>query len=134
MENVFNNCELWYYKSALKFLSIERQIKVLLIVSNYIDNKCEVTFENLMKDIYLNYKNVKRIRSGAFDCDNWSGYGIENIYFYKGIESIHNYSVLYIYGHKFYLHFEGTREDWKDILPKNFYRLENTIITFETFD
>lgn len=58
---VFENCELWYYKSALKFLSVERQIKVLLLVSNYIEDKCEVTFEKLMKDIYLNYKSVKRI-------------------------------------------------------------------------
>lgn len=83
----------------------------------------------------VSLKNVKRIKTGAFDFRNWGGgYGIEAIYFYKGIESIHNYSVLDIYNHKFYLHFEGTKEDWKDILPLKFYELENTVITFETFD
>lgn len=82
----------------------------------------------------VSLKNVKRIKTEAFAIYDYYGYGVEAIYFYKGIESIHNYSVCYEFGHKFYLHFEGTKEDWKDILPQRFYELENTVITFETFD
>ncbi len=61
LENVFEKCELWYYGSALKFLSVDKQIKVLLLISNYVESNTQITFENLMKDMYLNYKNVKRI-------------------------------------------------------------------------
>ncbi len=61
LENVFEKCELWYYNSALKFLSVDKQIKVLLLISNYVESNAQITFEKLMKDMYLNYKNVKRI-------------------------------------------------------------------------
>lgn len=99
---------------------------------NYIISEYAFAYSSLHS---VSLKNVKRTKSGAFDFCTWGNdYGIEDIYFYKGIESIHNYSVYEIYGHKFYLHFEGTEEDWKDILPQKFYELKNTVITFEAFD
>ncbi len=59
--NIFDNCELWYYYSALNFLSVENQIKTLLLISNNVDKCSEITFDQLMKMIYLDYKKVKRV-------------------------------------------------------------------------
>lgn len=61
LENLFNKCELWYYKASLKSFNIEEQIKVLLIISNNINNVKEIMFFQLMKNMYLDYKNIKRI-------------------------------------------------------------------------
>ncbi len=61
IESIFNNTQLWFYKSALKSLGVSEQLKILLIISNYIDDINEITFSSLMKDIYLDYKNIKRI-------------------------------------------------------------------------
>ena len=61
LELVFNSTELWYYKSALKSFDVSEQIKILLIISNYIKGIKEITFSSLMKDIYLEYKSIKRV-------------------------------------------------------------------------
>lgn len=61
LTNIFENIELWYYKSALKTFSVENQIKILLILSNYTDKISEITFAPLMENIYLNYKKVKMV-------------------------------------------------------------------------
>lgn len=60
LELIFNNCELWYYKSSLKSYKIEEQIKILLIISNNINNITKITFYDLMKNMYLDYKDIKR--------------------------------------------------------------------------
>ena len=59
--NVFESTQLWYYKSALKSFGVSEQIKILLIISNYLNDINEITFSPLMKDIYLEYKNIKRV-------------------------------------------------------------------------
>ena len=61
LEKIFNNAQLWYYKSALRSFDVQEQIKILLIISNNIDGVSEITFSSLMKDIYLDYKNIKRV-------------------------------------------------------------------------
>lgn len=58
---LFNNCELWYYSSALKHFDIKHQIKILLIISRNLKNSHEITFFPLMKNMYLDYKNIKRV-------------------------------------------------------------------------
>lgn len=59
LKELFLNNELWYYKSALKSFDIDSQIKILLIISNYIEGSKEITFAPLMENIYLNYKKIK---------------------------------------------------------------------------
>ncbi|MGM9877226.1 MAG: class I SAM-dependent methyltransferase [Bacilli bacterium] len=59
LTNIFNNYELWYFKSALGSFSIEEQIKILLLLP-YENKDLKVTFNSLMKSIYLDYKNIRR--------------------------------------------------------------------------
>ena len=62
LQKVFTALELWYYDSALKDFSIEEQIKILLFVYNYLnDYHSHLTFELMMHDLYLEYKNKKEI-------------------------------------------------------------------------
>ena len=61
LQIIFDNLELWYYDSALNDFNIEEQIKILLFVYNKFDNYKHLTFENLMHDLYLDYKNKKEI-------------------------------------------------------------------------
>lgn len=58
--SIFNQYELWYYKAALGSFSIEEQIKILLLLSNN-EYANKVTFNSLMKEMYLDYKEIKRI-------------------------------------------------------------------------
>ncbi len=59
---IFNKLELWYYESSLFDFSITEQIKILLLVYNNIDDSIEhLTLENIMKTIYLDYKDKKVI-------------------------------------------------------------------------
>ena len=58
---LFENCELWYYKSALSPFSVQNQIKILLMISSNIDYSREISFSSLMKSIYLDYNGTKRI-------------------------------------------------------------------------
>ncbi len=60
--DLFDNNELWFYSSGLKDLDIENQIKILLIIYvNINDDNHAISFFNLMKNMYLDYKNVKRV-------------------------------------------------------------------------
>ncbi len=61
LEQIFCTRELWYYESSLKSFDIEKQIKILLLISNYLENIKEITFSSMMKSIYLNYNNIKRV-------------------------------------------------------------------------
>ena len=61
IEKVFYSSELWYYESALKNFDVTKQLKILLIISNYIDGISEITFSPVMKSIYLDYKRIKRV-------------------------------------------------------------------------
>lgn len=62
LKQVFNILELWYYYSALKDFTIEEQVKILLMVNNSLkDNIEHLSFEKLMRSIYLEYKNKKEI-------------------------------------------------------------------------
>ncbi len=60
--DLFDNNEFWFYYSALKDFDIELQIKILLIIYvNINDNDHAISFFNLMKNMYLDYNNVKRV-------------------------------------------------------------------------
>jgi Methylase involved in ubiquinone/menaquinone biosynthesis len=60
LEKVFSNLELWHYEGALNDFSIEEQIKMLLIISKYIDGTSRhLTFEKIMKTMYLDYNDKK---------------------------------------------------------------------------
>ena len=61
LQVVFDNLELWYFDSALNDFNIEEQVKILLFVYNKFNNYKHLTFENLMHDLYLDYKNKKEI-------------------------------------------------------------------------
>ena len=61
LKELFKKCELWYYSSALKHFDINCQIKILLIVYNNKNNSNKITFYELMKNMYLDYKNIKRV-------------------------------------------------------------------------
>lgn len=62
LTKVFNNLELWYYESALGEFNLLEQVKILLIIANHIDTTTnQVTFENVMKTIYLDYNGKKKI-------------------------------------------------------------------------
>ncbi len=60
--NLFNHLELWYFQTAVGEFSLEEQVKILLIINNYINESTkQVTFEKVMKTIYLDYKGKKAI-------------------------------------------------------------------------
>lgn len=61
LDKVFSKVSLWYYNSALNEFNAEEQVKILLIISNYLDKVTDITFFKLMKSIYLDYNNIKRI-------------------------------------------------------------------------
>lgn len=61
IDKIFSKTSLWYYNAALNEFDIEEQIKILLIISNHLNNVKDVTFCPLMKNMYLDYNSVKRI-------------------------------------------------------------------------
>lgn len=61
LDKIFSKVGLWYYNSALNEFDVEEQVKILLIISNYLDKVTDITFFKLMKSIYLDYNNIKRI-------------------------------------------------------------------------
>ncbi len=58
---LFTTSELWFYSSALKHFDINCQIKILLIITRNNNNSNKITFFELMKNMYLDYKNIKRV-------------------------------------------------------------------------
>jgi len=62
LEQLFKQLEFWYYEVALNDFTIEEQIKILLIISNYLNSNNEhLSFEKIMISIYLDYENKKQI-------------------------------------------------------------------------
>lgn len=62
LTDLFYDCELWFYSSALKHFDITDQIKILLLVyKSRNENSKKIIFFNLMKNMYLDYKNIKRV-------------------------------------------------------------------------
>lgn len=62
LTKLFESVELWYYEAALNGFGIEEQIKILLIISNYLDDKVShITFSPIMKQMYLDYNKKKTI-------------------------------------------------------------------------
>lgn len=60
LEFIFGNIELWYYSSALSSFKLEEQVKILLIIYNKLNDSIHhISFNNMMKNIYLDYKNKK---------------------------------------------------------------------------
>jgi phospholipid N-methyltransferase len=61
---IFESLELWFFDSAFSNFSFEEIVKILFIISTKIDNKKayeHLSFENVMKSIYLDYSGNKVI-------------------------------------------------------------------------
>lgn len=58
---LFNKVSFWYYEIALNSFSILEQIKILLICYNELNNETNLTFERIMKSMYIDYNNKKVI-------------------------------------------------------------------------
>ena len=62
LQSIFNSLELWYYDSALSEFQMEEQVKILLFIYPNSRSNCKhLTFEKLMHDLYLDYKNKKEV-------------------------------------------------------------------------
>ncbi len=62
IKSIFEKLELWFFDGALYDFSIEEQLKILLLVNKFISDDIEhLTFESLMKGLYLDYKNKKEV-------------------------------------------------------------------------
>ena len=60
LDRLFDVLELWHYEGALNDFSLTEQIKILLFASNHIDGTTDhLTFEQAMKNMYLDYNNKK---------------------------------------------------------------------------
>lgn len=60
LDKLFDVLELWHYEGALNDFSLTEQIKILLFASNHIDGTTDhLTFESVMKNMYLDYNNKK---------------------------------------------------------------------------
>lgn len=59
---ILSKLEFWYYEAALNDFSIIEQVKILLIVSNYIkEYSLHLSFEKVMNMIYIDYQDKKEI-------------------------------------------------------------------------
>lgn len=59
---VFEKLEIWYFESACSEFTIEEQIKIFLLVYKKLSGKvAHLSFEKLMRGLYLDYKNKKEI-------------------------------------------------------------------------
>ena len=61
LKSFFKESELWYYSSALKNFDIDNQVKILLIIAKSRNNSDRISFFPLMKNMYLDYKSIKRV-------------------------------------------------------------------------
>ena len=59
--NLFNKVDFWYYEVALSNYSILEQIKILLICNNNLKDENNLTFERIMKSMYIDFNNKKVI-------------------------------------------------------------------------
>lgn len=58
---IFEHLELWYFEVALRDFSLEEVIKLLLLINVDLSKYKHLTFENVMKMIYLDYEGHKVI-------------------------------------------------------------------------
>lgn len=61
LNELLNDVSFWYYQVAIGDFSILEQIKILIICSLNIKDIKDITFSNIMKSIYLDYKGTKAI-------------------------------------------------------------------------
>lgn len=61
LTKLFDKVDFWYYEIAISNFSIEEQIKILLICYNNIKEEKHLTFENVMKTMYLDYNDKKEV-------------------------------------------------------------------------
>ena len=62
INNLFDKVELWFFDGALNDFNIVEIIKIILLCENNLDNNISnLSFESLMHNIYLDYKDKKEI-------------------------------------------------------------------------
>lgn len=61
LNELLNDVSFWYYQVAIGDFSILEQIKILMICALNIKDIKDITFSNMMKSIYLDYKGTKAI-------------------------------------------------------------------------
>lgn len=62
IKNIFEKLELWFFDSALYDFSIEEQLKILLLINNFVSDDVEhLSLESLMRSLYLDYKKKKEV-------------------------------------------------------------------------
>lgn len=62
LKEVFERLEIWFFDSACIDFTIEEQIKIFLIIYQNMKSKDEyLSFEKIMRSIYLDYKEKKEI-------------------------------------------------------------------------
>lgn len=62
IKNIFDKLELWFFDGALYDFSIEEQLKILLLINNFVSDDVEhLSLESLMRSLYLDYKKKKEV-------------------------------------------------------------------------
>ena len=62
IKNIFAKLELWFFDGALYDFSIEEQLKILLLINNFVSDDVEhLSLESLMRSLYLDYKKKKEV-------------------------------------------------------------------------
>lgn len=59
--NIFENKELWYFDAALNDFNMNEIIKILLIINKKASKFKQISFEKLMRQIYIDYNGNKTI-------------------------------------------------------------------------
>lgn len=59
--NIFENKELWYFDAALNDFNMQEIIKILLIINKKVSKIKQISFEKLMRQIYIDYNGNKAI-------------------------------------------------------------------------
>lgn len=62
IKHIFDKLELWFFDGALYDFSIEEQLKILLLINNFVSDDVEhLSLESLMRSLYLDYKKKKEV-------------------------------------------------------------------------
>lgn len=59
--DIFKNCDLWYFDAALNDFRANEIVKILLIISQTFPKVEHVSFEKMMREIYIDYNGNKEI-------------------------------------------------------------------------
>lgn len=59
--NIFERKELWYFDAALNDFNMSEIVKILLIINKKTSKFKQISFENLMRQIYIDYNGNKTI-------------------------------------------------------------------------